>query len=254
MIPGGRYERQAGAHFNPYTYDDIKTIADHRHYVGANPHAAVGKSGDLGGGHAHCGALIYQGGAWPEEYAGSLFMNNIHGARLNRDLLEPEGSGFVGSHAPDFLFANDSWSQIISLKTGPDGQVYFIDWYDRQQCHQSAQHPRPDQRPDLQAELRPAQAGHGRPRQATDRGADDPDQRPERLVRRARHSASSPSARPTPHRQGAPRPGFCADRTEPFRLRYLWASHAARGRSTPRPRPPGSTTPTPPSGAGRSAS
>ena len=32
--PGRRYQRQAGEHFNPYTYDDIKTIADHRHYVG----------------------------------------------------------------------------------------------------------------------------------------------------------------------------------------------------------------------------
>ena len=41
MIQGGRYERQGGQHFNPYTYDDIKTIADHRHYLGANPHAAT---------------------------------------------------------------------------------------------------------------------------------------------------------------------------------------------------------------------
>ena len=67
--------------------------------------------------------MIYLGGAWPEEYRGSLFMNNIHGARLNRDILEPEGSGFVGRHAPDFLLANDRWSQIVSLKYGPDGQV-----------------------------------------------------------------------------------------------------------------------------------
>jgi len=135
VIPGGRYERQAGSHFNPYTYEDIKTIADHRHFLGANPHAGNGRSADAGGGHAHSGAMIYQGGAWPEEYDGSLFMNNIHGARLNRDTLEPKGSGFVGHHAPDFLLANDSWSQIINLKYGPDGQVYFIDWYDRQQCH-----------------------------------------------------------------------------------------------------------------------
>ena len=135
VIQGARYERQAGPHFNPYTYEDIKTIADHRHYLGANPHAGNGRSGDAGGGHAHSGAMIYQGGAWPKEYVGSLFMNNIHGARLNRDVLEAKGSGFVGHHAPDFLMANDSWSQIISMKYGPDGQVYFIDWYDRQQCH-----------------------------------------------------------------------------------------------------------------------
>ena len=62
-------------------------------------------------------------------------MNNIHGARLNRDILEPKGSGFVGHHAPDFLLANDRWSQIVSLKYGPDGSVYMIDWYDKNQCH-----------------------------------------------------------------------------------------------------------------------
>ena len=135
VIQGARYERQAGAHFNPYTYDDIKTIADHRHYLGANPHGGNGRSDLAGGGHAHAGALIYQGDAWPAEYRGSLLMNNIHGARLNRDLLEPSGSGFIGHHAPDFLLANDLWSQIVSLKSGPDGQMYMIDWYDKNQCH-----------------------------------------------------------------------------------------------------------------------
>ncbi len=135
MIQGGRYERQAGQHFNTYTYDDIKTIADHRHYLGANPHGGNGRSDSAGGGHAHSGAMIYLGGSWPGEYQGSLFMNNIHGARINRDILRRSGSGFVGSHAPDFLLANDLWSQIISLKYGPDGGVFMIDWYDKNQCH-----------------------------------------------------------------------------------------------------------------------
>ena len=135
MIQGGRYERQAGQHFNPYTFDDIKTIADHRHYVGGNPHGGNGRSDSAGGGHAHSGAMIYLGGAWPPVYNGSLFMNNIHGARINRDLLVRSGSGFIGSHAPDFLLANDVWSQIISLKCGPDGSLFLIDWYDKNQCH-----------------------------------------------------------------------------------------------------------------------
>jgi putative membrane-bound dehydrogenase-like protein len=135
MIQGGRFERQAGQHFNPYTYDDIKTIADHRHYTGANPHGGNGRSDSAGGGHAHAGALIYQGGAWPAQYEGSLFMNNIHGARINRDVLTASGSGFIGSHAPDFLLANDVWSQIVSLKCGPDGSLFMIDWYDKNQCH-----------------------------------------------------------------------------------------------------------------------
>jgi putative heme-binding domain-containing protein len=62
-------------------------------------------------------------------------MNNIHGARLNQDLLTRQGSGYVGNRAPDFLLANDAWSQILNLQYGPDGQMYMIDWYDKNQCH-----------------------------------------------------------------------------------------------------------------------
>lgn len=135
MIQGGRYERQGGEHFNKYTYDDIKTIADHRHYVGANPHGGNNRSDEAGGGHAHAGAMIYQGGTWPEEYRGKIFMNNIHGQRINMDVLNPKGSGFVASHGPDFLMTNDLWSQILYLRYGPDGNVYMIDWYDANACH-----------------------------------------------------------------------------------------------------------------------
>jgi putative membrane-bound dehydrogenase-like protein len=136
VIPGARYHRQAGRHFNPHTYDDLKTIADHLHYVGARgPHAGNGISDAAGGGHAHCGAMIYLGDNWPEEYRGRIFFSNIHGARVNMDILEPRGSGFAGRHGPDFLRANDRWSQILNLRYGPDGTVYVIDWYDKQQCH-----------------------------------------------------------------------------------------------------------------------
>jgi putative membrane-bound dehydrogenase-like protein len=135
IIQGARYERQAGQHFNPHTYDDIKTIADHVHYLGPNPHGGNSKSDSAGGGHAHAGAMIYLGGKWPEKYRGQIFMNNIHGQRINMDILEPRGSGYVGRHGPDFLLTNDQWSQIINLRYGPDGDVYMIDWYDKNACH-----------------------------------------------------------------------------------------------------------------------
>ena len=136
LIQGARYQRQAGQPFNPYTYDDIKTIAKHRHWTGNQWNDADRlKSDGIGGGHAHAGAMIYQGGVWPEKYRNQLFMNNIHGARLNLDLLTAKGSGYEGDGAPDFLFANDIWSQFIYLTYGPDGQVYIIDWYDKNQCH-----------------------------------------------------------------------------------------------------------------------
>jgi putative membrane-bound dehydrogenase-like protein len=136
IIQGAHYQRQAGRHDNPYVYDDIKQIADHVHWVGTQgPHAGNGKSDAAGGGHAHAGMMVYQGGAWPEKYNGSYFMNNIHGARINMDVPEVSGSGYVGHHGKDFILFNDEWSQIVNLRGDQDGAVYMIDWYDKQQCH-----------------------------------------------------------------------------------------------------------------------
>jgi putative membrane-bound dehydrogenase-like protein len=137
IVQGARYKRQGGQHFNPYTYDDIKTVADHVHWVGTQgPHAGNSRSDAAGGGHAHAGAMIYLGGdSWPQEYRNTIFMNNIHGARTNTDTLARAGSGYTASHGADFLLANDAWSQMINLRYGPDGSVWAIDWYDKNQCH-----------------------------------------------------------------------------------------------------------------------
>jgi putative membrane-bound dehydrogenase-like protein len=136
VIQGARYQRQGGEHFQEHTYADIQTIARHRHWTGNQWNEADrAKSDANGGGHAHAGAMIYLGGSWPQEYRNQLFMNNIHGARLNLDLLTLSGSGYIGDGAPDFCKTNDLWSQILYLRYGPDGQVYMIDWYDRNQCH-----------------------------------------------------------------------------------------------------------------------
>jgi len=139
VVQGARYKRQAGKHFNPYVYDDIKTVADHVHWVGRQgPHAGNSRSSSAGGGHAHAGAMIYLGGdTWPREYRESIFMNNIHGSRANTDRLQRKGSGYTAIHGPDFLLANDSWSQMLNFRYGPDGSVFAIDWYDKNQCHSS---------------------------------------------------------------------------------------------------------------------
>ena len=101
-----------------------------------NQWAANDRSDKMGGGHAHCGLMIYLGGTWPEEYRGQLFMGNIHGHRLNMDVLKTQGLRlYVASHGPDFLLANDAWARFINMRYGPDGNVYLIDWYDKQACH-----------------------------------------------------------------------------------------------------------------------
>ncbi len=138
VIPGARYQRQAFNHYNPYTYDDIKTHTKDLHWVGdRGPHAGNHRSDEAGGGHAHAGAMFYQGGSWPAEYHDVLFMSNIHGYRANTELIERDGSGYVGRRGADFLYAHDSWSQMLNYRYGPDGSVHAIDWYDKNQCHNS---------------------------------------------------------------------------------------------------------------------
>ena len=154
MIQGARIERQGGEHFcinaeetrrygkgkgkpvHPHIYDDIKQHGDHVHWAGnLGPHAANARSDSMGGGHAHAGVMCYLGTSWPAEYRGQLFIGNIHGQRLNMDVPERRGSGFIGKHGKDFLNFNDTWSQTLNQLYDQDGSVYVIDWYDQNQCH-----------------------------------------------------------------------------------------------------------------------
>mgnify|MGYP003662834369 CR=1 FL=1 len=142
-----RYQRQAGPHFDPYTYDDIKTIADHSHYAGSiRDHAYWGDNKTtksvapintslLGGGHAHCGLAIYNADVFPQEYHGDLFFHNLHGHRLVRETLENNGSGYIGKHRPDFSRAQDHLEIGVGVMVGPDGAIYTSDWHDVQTCH-----------------------------------------------------------------------------------------------------------------------
>jgi putative membrane-bound dehydrogenase-like protein len=129
IAQGGSYWRQAGQ-YPSHVYRPIKAAADHDHGIG-------GAGGSLKhGGHSHVGTMIYQGDNWPEAWRGKLFTHNLHGGLINVERLVPKGSGFVVKHVEeDILRVNDPWFVGVALKSGPDGAMYMIDWYDRQHCH-----------------------------------------------------------------------------------------------------------------------
>ncbi len=137
VIPGAHYQRMYGQDVNPNAYTLMPTIADHLHFAGGGWKDSVGNQSTLqaGGGHAHVGAMIYLGDNWPASYRGQLFTCNLHGNRVNNDILEPKASGYVAHHGKDFLLANDPWFRGIDLHYGPDGAVYLSDWTDTGECH-----------------------------------------------------------------------------------------------------------------------
>lgn len=118
VVPGGIYHRQGGQHFNPYVYEDIKTIANHSHSS------------------AHGGARIYQSDAFPKAERGRIFMANIHEHAVLSDILVSKGSGFEGRHGDDFMLANNAQWVGFSMEIGPDGGLYVLDWHDADICGQ----------------------------------------------------------------------------------------------------------------------
>lgn len=136
-----------GAHFsqgnsrrdpNPRAYQLIDQHADHWHFdIGQHwSKSRDGAANELGGGHAHSGAMIYLADNWPQEYHGHLFTVNLHGRRLNNEVIERAGSGFVAHHGQDLFISQDPWFRGIDLSYGPDGGVLLLDWSDTGECHE----------------------------------------------------------------------------------------------------------------------
>ncbi|MBY0227690.1 MAG: c-type cytochrome [Gemmataceae bacterium] len=138
VVPGARFVRMYGQDVNPHTYGLIESCADHIHWAGGDWTDSRGgkpEHSDAGGGHAHAGAMFYLGTTFPKEYRNRLFMANIHGNRLNTNVIERKGSGYVGKRSPDFLMANDPWFRGVTQIMAPDGGMFVSDWHDTGECH-----------------------------------------------------------------------------------------------------------------------
>lgn len=138
MIQGGHYEPWRNRPSSLYAYERLPTCADHLHYPTGKPREMRGETAEtlaMGGGHAHCGTLIYLGDRFPASFRNTVLLCNVHGRRINHDLLQRKGSGYTASHGKDFMIAGDPWFMGVTLRTGPDGSVFVSDWSDTGECH-----------------------------------------------------------------------------------------------------------------------
>ncbi|MEO6785184.1 MAG: PVC-type heme-binding CxxCH protein, partial [Chthoniobacteraceae bacterium] len=146
-VNGHLWHGITGAHFvrphtidpNPHVYAQIDQHADHWHFDTAQDwtKSRNGAANAFGGGHAHIGMMFYLGDNWPAEFHDHLFTWNMHGRRANQEIIERLGSGYVGKHGTDILFAEDKWFRGLEIGYGPDGGVFALDWSDTGECHDS---------------------------------------------------------------------------------------------------------------------
>jgi putative membrane-bound dehydrogenase-like protein len=140
VIPGAHYRRMFGSDPNPRVYELIEQHADHVHWASTERWTDAKKgltdaTSAAGGGHAHVGLHIYQGGQWPAPWANKLLTVNYHGRRVNVERLERAGSGYVGQHEPDQFQFPDEWFRGLDIIAAPDGGVFVSDWSDAGECH-----------------------------------------------------------------------------------------------------------------------
>jgi putative membrane-bound dehydrogenase-like protein len=119
LIETAYYHRQGGA-YPPHVWK-LQSIVNYRHQMAA-----------------YCGIHWFDSDAYPEQYRDKLYMGNIHGGCINVDRVERNGATYKGIKDKDFLTANDAWFMPVVQKTGPDGCLYVLDWYDRYHCYQDA--------------------------------------------------------------------------------------------------------------------
>ena len=122
LAPGrDRLLHPPGGPYPPFTWP-IDSIVEHKHQKAA-----------------YCGIHYFDSDAYPPEYREPA-LHGQHPRQLHqrRSCSNANGSTYRGIEAPDFLTANDAWFMPVVQKTGPDGCLYILDWYDRYHCYQDA--------------------------------------------------------------------------------------------------------------------
>ncbi len=97
----------------------------------------------VGGFTAASGSLVYTGGAWPAELAGDHFVCEPTVNLVHHDDLGPAGPTFHAAKQrhEEFLASRDLWFRPVHLRTGPDGQLYVLDFYNQAAIHNDTRGP-----------------------------------------------------------------------------------------------------------------
>ncbi len=142
LVPGAHYERMGGADFNPHLYQLIGQTADHVHWETGEKWSDIrltvsDTTSAAGGGHAHSGLMIYQGGNWPDRYRNSMFTLNFHGRRLNNDTIGTPRRRLRRTPQRRFVLRERRMVPRHRLAVEADGAAYIADWSDTGECHEA---------------------------------------------------------------------------------------------------------------------
>jgi len=127
-------------YFNLYTADChskpiTQLIRGATYQSFAKPHDGLGFAPHVTT-HGHestalCGLVYYAADHFPKEYLDHMFLGNVTSNCINMDKIEFEGSTPVATDKGKFLSSSDLWFRPVDIKLGPDGALYFSDFYNK---------------------------------------------------------------------------------------------------------------------------
>lgn len=93
---------------------------------------------------AACASLVYEGGAWPKEYDGTIFCTEPILDIIHHERLRPNGPTFAGElllQDREWLRSTDYWFCPVDVAVGPDGAMYVLDFYTPVVAHNDTRGP-----------------------------------------------------------------------------------------------------------------
>jgi putative membrane-bound dehydrogenase-like protein len=94
---------------------------------------------------AACSVPVYEGGAWPEEYNGTIFMTEPILDIIHHERMVPKGASLEGKlvlENKEWLRSTDYWFSPITVTFGPDGAMYVLDFYTPVVTHNDTRGPK----------------------------------------------------------------------------------------------------------------
>ncbi|MBI1371466.1 MAG: isochorismatase family protein [Phycisphaera sp.] len=79
--------------------------------------------------------IIYEGDSLPEKYRGKVFAIDPLNRNVTLADITPDGSTFKTQDIGYAMETTDTWCRPVDIKLGPDGAVYFADFYEQHPSH-----------------------------------------------------------------------------------------------------------------------
>lgn len=76
------------------------------------------------------GVTVYRGAAYPERYHGNVFVGEVAGNLIHRQILKRDGVTFQSARADqqrEFVASTDNWFRPVNFTNAPDGTLHVVD-------------------------------------------------------------------------------------------------------------------------------